>query len=170
MLFFLSTNSKKRTFHSSHVRFNYLYYYNSHFVNVKFFISHIFLLHFCNVDQSQFLNICILQNGDQCLGCINRSQYIDSCLDCASANHKSILRVLYSLWRCIDNQIDLVSKDQIHQVRRRLLQLVCTCYLDSVLSQDVCSTSCCKDTVSLSLETFCDRDDILFILILLILC
>jgi hypothetical protein len=111
------------------------------------------------------VQVCILKTCDQSLCSIKACKHIDTCLDGITTDHETIFLMLNTLWRCVDNNIDLVAKDQVHQVRRRLLQLVGTCYLDSVLSQYACSTSCCKDTVALSLETFCDRNDILFILI-----
>ena len=75
-------------------------------------------------------------------------------LNCITTDDETIFLMLNTLWRCIDDNIDLVAKDQVHQVRRRLLQFIGACYLDSVLSQDICCTSCCEDTVSLSSKRF----------------
>ena len=43
-----------------------------------------------NVNQCQLLDICILQTGDQSLCCIDRCQYIDTCLDRISTDHESV--------------------------------------------------------------------------------
>ena len=76
------------------------------------------LLLYCrNIDQCQLLNICIFQTGDQCMSCIDGSQDIHSCLDRISADHESIFGMFCSLCRSIDNQIDLMSKDQIQKIR-----------------------------------------------------
>jgi len=71
----------------------------------------------CDINQGQLLHICIFQTGDQCMSCIDGSQDIHSCLDRISADHESIFGMFCSLCRNIDNQIDLMSKDQIQKIR-----------------------------------------------------
>ena len=43
-----------------------------------------------DIDQCQFLDICILKTGDQSFCCIDRCQYINTCLDRISTDHESV--------------------------------------------------------------------------------
>ena len=73
--------------------------------------------------------------------------------------------MLYTLWRSIDDNVDLMTKDKVHKVRCRLLQLICTDNFDSVFFEDFCSSQCSIDSVSKCFESSCDRDDILFVFV-----
>src|SRR5699024_10670959 len=86
----------------------------------------------CDIDQSQIMQVGILQTGNQCLRRVKGSQYIHTCLDRVAANQETIFGVFNSLGRSIDDQIDLMSQNQVHQVRRRLLQLICPDHLNTV--------------------------------------
>ena len=120
----------------------------------------------CDIDQGQLLHICIFQTGYEC-GCgIQRGQYVDTCLDRVPADDESVFGVLNTLGRSIDDEIDLVAEDQVHQVRGRLLDLVGADRIDAVLVQGFRGISRRIDLVAESLESLCDRNDILFILIL----
>ena len=89
----------------------------------------------CDIDQGQLLHICIFQTGYEC-GCgIQRGQYVDTCLDRVPADDESVFGVLNTLGRSIDDEIDLVAEDQVHQVRGRLLDLVGADRIDAVLVQ-----------------------------------
>ena len=120
----------------------------------------------CDIDQGQLLHICIFQTGYEC-GCgIQRGQYVDTCLDRVPADDESVFGVLNTLGRSIDDEVDLVAEDQVHQVRGRLLDLVGADRIDAVLVQGFRGISRRIDLVAESLESLCDRNDILFILIL----
>ena len=74
--------------------------------------------------------------------------------------------MLYTLWRSIDDNINLMAKDKVHKVRCRLLQFICTDNLDSVFFKNFCSSQCSVDSVAKCFESSCDRDDILFVFVL----
>lgn len=77
----------------------------------------------CDIDQGQLLHICIFQTGYEC-GCgIQRGQYVDTCLDRVPADDESVFGVLNTLGRSIDDKVDLVAEDQVHQVRGRPRQI-----------------------------------------------
>ena len=57
---------------------------------------------------------------------INGSQHVDTCLDGIPADDKSVFGMLDALRRDIDDKIDLVAQDQVHEVRRLLLDLIGT--------------------------------------------
>ena len=70
-----------------------------------------------NIDQCEFLYICILKTCDQRLCRINGCQHVHARLDGISADDESVFRVLCSLCRDIDDKVDLVSQDQVQKVR-----------------------------------------------------
>lgn len=65
----------------------------------------------------------IFQRGNQCFCCVNRCQNIDAGLDGMSSDNKSVMAVLNALGRCVDNQVNLMTKNQIQNIRRLLLYL-----------------------------------------------
>ena len=73
--------------------------------------------------------------------------------------------MFYTLWRSIDDNVDLMTKDKVHKVRCRLLQLICTDDFDSVFFENFCSSQCSIDSVAKCFESSCDRDDILFVFV-----
>ena len=111
------------------------------------------------------MKVCVLQTCHKSLCRIKTCKNIDACLDGVSSDQEAVLLMLHTLRRCVNDNVDLMSKDQVHKVRCRLLQLVCTDHADSVFFQNFCSSSCGVDAVSLCLKTFCNRDNILFILV-----
>ena len=77
-----------------------------------------------DIDQRQLLDIRVLQTGDERLRRVDGCQHIDACLDGVPTDHESVMAVLDALGRRVDNQIDLMSQDQIQNIRGFLLQFV----------------------------------------------
>ena len=65
-----------------------------------------------------------------------------------SSDNKAIMAVLRALSWNIDDQVDLMTKDQIQNVGRFLLKLTDFVCLYTVMIQRPCSTSCCEYLVS----------------------
>ena len=76
-----------------------------------------------NIDQCEFLYICILKTCDQRSRSVDRGQHVHACLDGISADDESVFGVLCSLCRDVDDKVNLVSQDQVEKVRRLLLDL-----------------------------------------------
>ena len=70
-----------------------------------------------NIYKRQFLDICILKARDQRLCGVDRCQHINSCLNGIPADDESVFRVLCPLSRNIDDKIDLMSQDQVKEIR-----------------------------------------------------
>ena len=75
------------------------------------------ILHGCDIDQGQFLDIGVLQAGHECPGGIHSGQDINARLDGCPADEESVSGVLYALGRGIDDKVDLVAEDQVEEVR-----------------------------------------------------
>ena len=111
------------------------------------------------------MKICILKTGYKCLCGVQTGKDINACLNRISTNHETVFLMFHTLWRCINNNIDLMSQNKVHKVRRRLFQFVSTDRLDSIFFEDSCCASCCINTVSKCLKTPCDRNNFLLIFI-----
>ena len=70
-----------------------------------------------------------------------------------------------SLGRGVDDKIDLVAQDQVHQIRGRLFQFVGADCVYAVFLQHFGCASGRIDAVADFLEPLCDRNDVLFVLV-----
>lgn len=70
-----------------------------------------------NIDQCEFLYICILKTCDQRSRSVDRGQHVHACLDGISADDKSVSGMFCSLRRNIDNKVNLMSQNQVEKVR-----------------------------------------------------
>lgn len=77
----------------------------------------------CHIHNRKMLLIGILQAGQKCIGSVQRSQYIDTCLNGGTADQETIFH-LVAVGRCINHQIDLMLQKQIHQSRCLLIDAV----------------------------------------------
>ena len=73
------------------------------------------------------------QTGHQSSCGIHGGQYIDSSLDGCPADQETIFGMFNTLGWCINNQVDLMSKNQIQQVGRRLFNLIGADSIDACL-------------------------------------
>ena len=90
-----------------------------------------------NIDQLQIMDAGVFQTGNQCLGSIQGSQHIHTSLDGGPADDKSILRMPHTLKRRVNDQIDLMPQDQIHQIRRLSFDLINTAGIDPILFESL---------------------------------
>ena len=67
--------------------------------------------------------------------------------------------MLYTLWRSIDDNVDLMTKDKVHKVRCRLLQLICTDNFDSVFFEDFCITYYLAETCLIRLKIVVNKNN-----------
>src|SRR5699024_5973777 len=82
-----------------------------------------YFLHRRNIDQCEFLYIWILETCDPRLCRIDSCQHVPACLNGIAADDESVLGVFRSLCRDANDKVDLVSQDQVKEVRRLLLDL-----------------------------------------------
>ena len=76
----------------------------------------------CDIDERKLLG-AVLHTGHQGPGRINGCKDRYAGLDGVSADDKAIVAALGSLGRDVDDQVDLMSQDQIQDIGRLLLDL-----------------------------------------------
>lgn len=117
-----------------------------------------------NIYQRKLRFIDIFKACQKCICRIQGCQAGNTCFDGGTADEESIVRMLTLFWN-VNDKVNLMSKQKVHQCRRFLLDLIDADDIHAGFFQRLLGSSCCINFIAKCFKTFCYRNGIRFILV-----